>query len=226
MRARPGQGRKAARAESRRTDVAQRHRGPRCHAPFWLDPGPACPLPLSSGHLGRMKRALGACGNTRCGSGDFSQTLVQDTLTPSVTLSVLLRAGVRAGWGRGGLFRQLLGCCPQEMPSWAVEMAIFFPPSSPTHFPLVPLPAYKLVSTGVPHLARVFFDHHPPKPSPPRIFEEDKTICLWLSVFFHGPWASCPAGCRPGTSSSLGCRTVSMPGKSIRTWDQGGVGML
>lgn len=62
VRARPGQGRKAARAESRRTDVAQRHRGPRCHAPFWLDPGPACPLPLSSGHLGRMKRALGACG--------------------------------------------------------------------------------------------------------------------------------------------------------------------
>lgn len=133
VRARPGQGRKAARAESRRTDVAQRHRGPWCHAPFWLDPGPACPLPLSSGHLGRMKGALGACGNTRCGSGDFSQTLVQDTLTPSVTLSVLLRAGVGAGWGRGGLFRQLLGCCPQEMPSWAVEMALFFhPPVQPT----------------------------------------------------------------------------------------------
>ena len=154
---------------------------------FCLDPGPACPLPLPSGHLGRMKGALGACGNTRCeSSGDFSQTLVQDTVTPSLTTRAGVGAG-RVGVGGGGVLRQLLGCCPQEMPSWAVGMALFFPPSSPALFPRVPLPASKLVSTGVPHLAGVFFDDHPPKPSPPRIFEEDKTICLWLSVFFHGP---------------------------------------
>lgn len=80
-----GKGRKAARAESRRTwhsDIAALGAMPR----FWLDPGPACPLPPLTGILAAL-RGLGACGNARCGSnGDFSQTLVHDTLsTPSVT---------------------------------------------------------------------------------------------------------------------------------------------
>lgn len=182
---------------------------------FWLDPGPACPLPLSSGHLGRMKGALGACENRRCGSGDFPQTLVQDTLTPSVTTRARVGAGGEGGrwWCSGSCLGVAPRICPAGQLGWLFFSTLQSSPLSTC------APACLQVSTGVPHLAGVFFDDHPPKPSPPRIFEEDKTICLWLSVFFHGPWASCPAGCRPGTSSSLGCRTVSMPGKSIRTWD-------
>ena len=124
-----GKGRKAARAESRRTwhsDIAALGAMPR----FWLDPGPACPLPPLMGILAAW-RGLGACGNARCGgNGDFPD------LGPRHPLN-----SQRHHEGRGGpgaQLRQLLGCCPQEMPSWAVGMALFFHRPVQSSFHLCP----------------------------------------------------------------------------------------
>lgn len=210
--------RKAARAESERTDVAQRHRGPRCHAPFWLDPGSACPLPLSSGaSWPHEERALRHVWEHEMWFWRLSQTLVQDTLTPSVTLSVLLRAGVRAGWG-GPVQAAAWSVAPRRCPAGQLRWLFFHPPVQPTFH--LPLPAYKLVSTGVPHLARVFFDHHPLQALPTQDFERTRPFCLWLSVFF--PWAPGPVVLlAAGWLALLLAAGLCPCQESIRTWDQG-----
>lgn len=146
----------------------------------------------------------------------------------------------------GVQLRQLLGCCLQERPGWAVGMAPF------PHRPVQPYfhlcPACPLVSTRAPW-AWVFCDYHP-KPTQHGILEEDETspFAFGLVCFSMGPgpvvlWAAglalaplraaglCPCqqrASKPGAGRSgmlasqknpspVSCQSLPSPG-SILAW--------
>ena len=98
------------------------------------------------------------------------------TLTPSVTTRARVGAGGEGG-GRGAQAAAwVLPPGYAQLGSWDGS---FFPPSSPAHFPRVPLPAYKLVL--------VFPTWPDPSPPHPGFLKKTRPFASGLVCFSMGP---------------------------------------